>query len=72
MTLPQTETVFKGLKRAVDRGDRGMNNDGCSVRFNNCIFYSSSACSVIVCTVICYVDVSALGQQQKVLGSGVI
>lgn len=41
-TLPQTETVFKGLEPAVDRWDKGREihiNDSCSVCFNNCIFY---------------------------------
>ena len=42
LNLPQTETVFKGLKHAVDGRDKGsrMNsNDSCSVCFNNCVFY---------------------------------
>lgn len=37
------QTVFKGLKHAVGRWDKGRginSNDSCSVRFNNCIFYS--------------------------------
>lgn len=42
VTLPQTETVFKGLKRAVDRWDKGSvinRHKMCSVCFNDCLFY---------------------------------